>query len=134
MKATIPPRTRPRIGLREAALGAALSIALIGSSCALLVPPSWRQRAPMALSGPLQLPGDAAVATDPTSTEGLSEAVTADRLRLLEIVSDPTHATVGGPTEDELRDIAGRLPRLQDELAERGDGESGTRIRHPAIR
>jgi len=134
MNATIPTRTRPRLGHRRRALGAAVSIALFGSSCALLVPASWRSRAPMALAGPLELPGDAAVATDPTSSEALSEAVAADRLRLSEIVSDPTRATVGGPTEAELRDIAGRLPRLQDELALRSSGESGARIRHPVIR
>ena len=128
-----PPGRRPS-GLREAALGAALSLALLGSGCALLVPPSWRPRAPMALAGPIQPDGEATAAATSASTEDLSRAVAADRSRLLELVSDPTRALIGGPSEDELRDIAGRLPHLQNELAERVDGESGARIRHPVIR
>ena len=84
------------------------------------------------------------VGTDPTDREvGVARvpldvhervAVAADRLRLSEIVSDPTRTTAGGPTEAELRDIAGRLPRLQDELASRSTGEPGARIRQPVIR
>ncbi len=130
----MPPRRRLESGRREAALGAALVVALLSSGCALLVPPSWRPQAPMALAGPIQLDGEASDFADSSSTEELSAAIAADQLRLIEIVSDPARAPIGGPTEGELRDIAGRLPHLQNELSERDDAESGARIRHPVIR
>ncbi len=134
METAILARTRRRRGIETRALVAALALGLLAAGCALVVPPAWRSRAPIPLAGPLEVPSDLPAASDPTHDEALAAAIATDRLRLVEIVSDPARVIIGGPGEEELREIASRLPRLQNKLDARPGAESGSRIRHPVIR
>jgi hypothetical protein len=119
--------------------------AVFVSGCALLIPPSWRGRAPIPLAGSIEpedangsrdaspIPGELSPAD--ASIEQLRLQVDADQRRLVELASRPG----GGPLADEaseaeLHQIADRLPRLQRELERRGAGEEGGRTRQPVIR
>jgi hypothetical protein len=120
---------------------ALLLCTMLGTSgCALLLPQSWRGRAPVPLAGPIPPSAiDGAVAGplgNPAelSDARLSEIVEGDQQRLVEIASK----TGDGPLataeqEAELREIANRLPRFQHELASRDTTRSGS-SRRPVIR
>jgi hypothetical protein len=111
---------------------------LASSGCALLIPPSWRGRAPIPLAGPIGADGMDAAASEQgppepsqLSDERLELLIDADQERLVELASH----TGTGPaerqrTETELREIADRLPRLQHELdRRRGDASRATIVR-----
>lgn len=116
----------------------ALCTTLGASGCALLIPPSWRGRELVPLAGPIS---ESELTTAPVgnpaelSDERLLMMVEADQRRLVEIASDAgkaPHAT--RESEELLREIAKRLPRLQDELESRGTTRAGASTRHPVIR
>jgi hypothetical protein len=133
----------------RASIALLLCAGVLGSGCALLLPESWRGRAPIPLAGPIdpaELDGPGSGGADDLATlsdEQLHAIVEADRARLVEIASADDSGVVatteGGPDRRpeataELREIADRLPRLQRELDRRGGGPSSSRIRHPVIR
>ena len=115
----------------------ALCTTLGASGCALLIPPSWRGRELVPLAGPIS---ESELTTAPLgnpaelSDERLLMMVEADQRRLVEIASDAGKAPHATRESEELREIAKRLPRLQDELESRGTTRTGASIRHPVIR
>lgn len=115
----------------------ALCTTLGASGCALLIPPSWRGRELVPLAGPIS---ESELTTAPLgnpaelSDERLLMMVEADQNRLVEIASDAGKAPHATRESEELREIAKRLPRLQDELESRGTTRAGASIRHPVIR
>ena len=123
----------------------ALCTTLGTSGCALLLPPSWRGRAPVPLAGPISaselhgttLDGAGGIPIDPAelSDERLLSIVESDRRRLIEIASEADEGPLATPeSEAELREIANRLPLLQHELDSRATTRKGSSIRHPVIR
>lgn len=117
----------------RAGIAALLAAQVACTGCALLIPPSWRSRAPLPLAGPVDPSSVEAEgsALDPSglSDERLLELVEQDRSRLVELAGGAERA----PNEV-LQEIANRLPRLQRELESRGAALPGTRKRHPVIR
>ncbi len=113
------------------ALILAASIAWTG--CALLLPPSWRGRAPVPLAGAVDSnPASAADATlDPSSltNERLLQLVEQDRSRLIEFATQVERAS-----ESELRAIADRLSLLVRELESRGTPVPGSPNPQPVTR
>lgn len=111
--------------VRGSATALLLCAAIFSSGCALLIPPSWRGRAPLPLAGPLEegaLDGSGVDEAElaAMSDEDLARRVEADRRRLEEIASRPGEGPLADETsEAELRELADRLPRLQRELARR---------------
>jgi hypothetical protein len=128
-------------GERVARAGTAvlLGLALLQVGCALLVPPGWRARAPIPLSGDMPparasagLPAEELAAL---SDDELLARLDRDRERLVELAGQPGQGPLASPeSEREIREIADRLPVLQREIAERGAAPRGSRIRHPVIR
>ena len=124
-----------RIPKAVAAVILAASIAWTG--CALLIPPSWRGRAPLPLAGAVDTTaaaarasaGDPAIDPSTLTDERLLLLVERDRNRLVEIATHVERAS-----DPELREIANRLPLLLRELESRGAPLPGSRIRHPVIR
>lgn len=137
---------RRRRTIDPSSFGLAIALALVlvlaaGNGCALLIPSSWRGRAPIPLAGPI--PADAGLdeqagpVPDPASLPDarLRELVAADHARLVELASSQTTGPHASPAaETEMRTIALRLPALQRELESRGAAGEGSRIRHPVIR
>ncbi len=126
-----------RSALGAAALGCVAALVLGGTNlgCALLVPPVWRTRAPVPLAGPIE----AELSSTPTGTPAaIVAAITADRRELVAIVSepmqDPSDRESAEARASGLREIAIRLPALQEELRAAGGEQPGQRIRHPVIR
>jgi len=110
-----------------------LAASIAWTGCALLVPPSWRERAPLPLAGPVDTSATPAetAGLDPASLsdEKLLQLVESDEKRLVEIATQTEP-----PSEQELRAIANRLPMLLRELESRGTPLPGSHVRHPVIR
>ena len=105
---------------RGAALMRGAALVLIGTTlgCALVVPPTWRPRAPVRLAGPLatELPS-----TPTGERAAIVAAIAADQRELVAIVSEPSQ----DPSDTKLRAIADRLPALQEELRVTGREQPG---------
>jgi hypothetical protein len=134
-------KNRRMAGKRVARAGTAvlLGLALLQVGCALLVPPGWRARAPIPLAG--DMPPARSSAGLPAEELGalpddeLLARIQRDRERLVELAGQTGQGPLASPEfEREIREIAERLPVLQHEIAERGAGPPGSRIRHPVIR
>ncbi len=110
-----------------------LAASIAWTGCALLIPPSWRGRAPLPLAGPVDTSEapESPAGLDPTSLsdEQLLRLVESDEKRLVEIATQTEP-----PSEQELREIANRLPLLLRELENRGTRLPGSHVRHPVIR
>ena len=120
-----------RSALGAAALGCVASFVLCGMTlgCALLVPPYWRTRAPIALAGPIETE----LSSTPTGPPAeIVSAIAADQRKLVAIVSESSQDPEARAAE--LREIAVRLPALQEELRAVGGEQPGQRIRHPVIK
>ncbi len=125
----------------KAGIAAILAASIAWTGCALLIPPSWRGRAPLPLAGAVDTTvaaartptgastADAAIDPSTLTDERLLLLVEHDRNRLVELASHVERAS-----DPELREIANRLPRLLRELESRGTLLPGSRIRHPVIR
>lgn len=102
----------------KAGIAAILAASIAWTGCALLLPPSWRGRAPVRLSGSLDAsPVTTADATlDPSSLtdERLRLLVEQDRSRLVELATQDERGN-----QRELREIADRLPGVLRELESR---------------
>lgn len=134
------PRSRRSVASRPGRLLACALVAafLTASGCALLIPPSWRGRAPVPLAGPIATEGADPAAgergpLEPSqlSDERLALLIDADQERLVELASrSETAPGERQRTETELREIADRLPRLQHELdRRRGEASRATLVR-----
>ncbi len=121
----------------KAGIAVILAASIAWTGCALLIPPSWRGRAPLPLAGAVDTTvtptsasaADAAIDPSTLTDERLLLLVEQDRNRLVELASHVERAS-----DPELREIANRLPRLLRELESRGTLLPGSRIRHPVIR
>ena len=117
----------------KAGIATILAASIAWTGCALLLPPSWRGRAPVPLAGALDpSPASAANASlDPSSltNERLLLLVEQDRSRLVEIATQAERA--GDP---ELHEIANRLPVLLRELERRGTPLPGSPSHQPVSR
>ena len=117
----------------KAGIAAILAASIAWTGCALLLPPSWRGRAPVRLSGSLDAsPVTTADATlDPSSLtdEQLRLLVEQDRDRLIELATQDER-----DSERELREIADRLPLLLRELESRGTPSPEPPSRKPVDR
>ena len=117
---------------RVAAIALLASAALHLAGCALLIPPSWRGRAPVPLAGPIDpdlIDGSARHQDETLAAlpdDQLAARVDADQARLIEIASRPGSASQSDDAE--LRAIADRLPRLQRELERRRGSEPGPQV------
>lgn len=102
-----------------------LAASIAWTGCALLVPPSWRGRAPLPLAGPVDTgaASESPAGLDPASfsDEKLQHLVDSDEKRLVEIA-----AQTEPPSEQELREIADRLPALLRELENRETRQPGS--------
>ena len=121
---------------RVAAIALLASAALHLAGCALLIPPSWRGRAPVPLAGPIDpdlIDGSARHQDETLAAlpdDQLAARVDADQARLVEIASRPASDAKAASQSDaaELRAIADRLPRLQRELERRRGSEPGPQV------
>jgi len=107
--------------------------------CALLVPPSWRPRAPIPLAGPMPPPEAVASGEDSSDLTSLSDAqldarLDAAREQLVGLTLAARDPGAGAGSEREMRELAEQLPLLQREKRARGSAGPGSRIRHPVIR
>jgi hypothetical protein len=112
-----------------------LSVVCAGAlSCALLVPKSWRVGTPVPLAGPIHANDAKTDDWSEISTKDLATQVDADHRRLMEIAATTEGEDTAERRLEEAREIAERLPALQEELRSRGGDASGPRPHHPTIR